>query len=364
MKQINKGIICLLSGMALFVSCNDEWDAHYDRNGSVPQVSLMDLLRNDASLSTFTQIVEVTGTDSLLVSNQTYTVWAPVNEALINVDMTDRAALERLVKNHIARYTNPTSTQPGKYIYMLNGKRMAYDDAESFNGTSLEDGNERAINGVLHKLRDTIPYRYNFYEYLSVYPEYSKVYEFINRFVEKRYDASASVGTDSVFVDYNPMLYSYYYGIGHIDDEDSLYTMILPDNAAWDKAYAHISPYFTTYNANEAVADSIRDVQTGQAILNGLTFRGKVDDPASKDSLVTVTGNVIYQTSRYFAPYTKLDASNGLMYLAEGDLILDDTCTWNKEILVEAEYLNGRTTSTSTSAYVRNTDVNLSLIHI
>ena len=57
MKQINKGIICLLSGMALFVSCNDEWDAHYDRNGSVPQVSLMDLLRNDASLSTFTQIV-------------------------------------------------------------------------------------------------------------------------------------------------------------------------------------------------------------------------------------------------------------------------------------------------------------------
>lgn len=321
MKQINKGIICLLSGAALFVSCNDEWDAHYDLNGSVPQVSLMALLRNDASLSTFAQIVEKTGADSLLASNQTYTVWAPVNEALANVDMTDRAALERLVSNHIARYSNPTSTQPGKYIYMLNGKRMAYDGTGSFNGTALEEGNERAVNGILHKLSDTIPYRYNFYEYMSVYPEYSKVYEFINRFIEKRYDASASVGTDSVFVDYNPMLYNYYYGIGHIDDEDSLYTMILPDNEAWDKAYAHISPYFTTYNADEAVADSIRDVQTGQAILNGLTFRGRVDDPASKDSLVTVTGNVIYQTGRYFAPYTKLDGSNGLMYLAKGDLV-------------------------------------------
>ena len=131
MKQINKGIICLLSGAALFVSCNDEWDAHYDLNGSVPQVSLMDLLRNDASLSTFAQIVEKTGADSLLASNQTYTVWAPVNEALANVDMTDRAALERLVSNHIARYSNPTSTQPGKYIYMLNGKRMAYDGTGS-----------------------------------------------------------------------------------------------------------------------------------------------------------------------------------------------------------------------------------------
>ena len=88
MKQINKGIICLLSGAALFVSCNDEWDAHYDLNGSVPQVSLMALLRNDASLSTFAQIVEKTGADSLLASNQTYTVWAPVNEALANVDIT------------------------------------------------------------------------------------------------------------------------------------------------------------------------------------------------------------------------------------------------------------------------------------
>ena len=357
MKRYNKGIICLLAGAAMFAACQDDWDAHYDLNGSVPRVSLMDLLHNDASLSTFTQIVEEVGVDSLLASSQTYTVWAPVNEALADVDMTDRDALVRMVNNHVARYTNPTSTEPGKYIYMLNGKRMAYDGSGLFNGTAIEEGNERAMNGVLHKLSDTIPYRYNFLEYISVFPEYSKVYEFISRFVEKRYDASASVGTDSVFVDYNPMLYDWKYGIGHIDDEDSLYTMILPDNDAWDKAYAHISPYFATYNADPVLADSIQMVQTGQAILNGLTFRGRMDDPASRDSLVTITGNVIHETGRYFAPYTKVEGSNGLMYLAKGDLVLDDTCTWNHEIVVEAEDLNGRVTNTSTSVYVRNTDV-------
>lgn len=357
MKRYNKGIICLLTGAAVFAACQDDWDAHYNLNGSVPQVSLMDLLRSDASLSVFTQIVKETGVDSLLVSSQTYTVWAPVNDALADVDMTDHEALVRLVSNHVARYSNPTSTEPGKYIYMLNGKRMAYDNSGMFNSTPIESGDERAVNGVLHKMADTIPYRYNLMEYLSVNPEYSKVYEFINRFVEKRYDASASSGTDSVFVDYNPMLYNRSYGIGHIDNEDSLYTMILPNNDAWDKAYAHISPYFVTYNADEALADSIRDVQTGQAILTGLTFRGRVDDPASRDSLVTVTRNVIYQTGRYFAPYEKLEGSNGLMYLAKGDLVLDDTCTWNHEIVVEAEDLDGRTTNTSTSVYVRNTDV-------
>ncbi len=72
---------------------------------------------------------------------------------------------------------------------------------------------------------------------------------------------------------------------------------------------------------------------------------------------MTVTRDVIYQTGRYFEPYEKLEGSNGLMYLAKGELVMDDTCTWNKEIVVEAEDLNGRTASVSTSVYVRNTDV-------
>ncbi len=38
------------------------------------------------------------------------------------------------------------------------------------------------------------------------------------------------------FKDYNRLLQNYYYGIGWIHDEDSVYTMILPDNEAWDKS--------------------------------------------------------------------------------------------------------------------------------
>lgn len=92
---------------------------------------------------------------------------------------------------------------------------------------------------------------------------------------------------------------NYYYGIGWIHDEDSVYTMILPDNEAWDKAYEQVSPYFKVYNADEAVADSITKVQTGQAIVYGLTFGGRITDPGSADTLVTVTGNVIRSTKDY-----------------------------------------------------------------
>ena len=91
-----KGIICLILGIGgSIVSCNDDWDEHYSRNGSIPEVSLMDMILNDSQLAKFSQILMKTGADSLLTSTQTYTVWAPVDEALSSVDMDDEAALQR-----------------------------------------------------------------------------------------------------------------------------------------------------------------------------------------------------------------------------------------------------------------------------
>ena len=373
-----KGIICLILGIGgSIVSCNDDWDEHYSRNGSIPEVSLMDMILNDSQLTKFSQILMKTGADSLLTSTQTYTVWAPVDEALSSVDMDDEAALQRMVKNHIARYSNSTATEVGKSIYMLDGKVMSYESADVFNGISIVQKDILAQNGILHKLNDTIPYRYNFWEYISTQENYSKIYDFINQFSEKIYVSGGSNKKDSVFKDYNRLLQNYYYGIGWIHDEDSVYTMILPDNEAWDKAYEQVSPYFKVYNADEAVADSITKVQTGQAIVYGLTFGGRITDPGSADTLVTVTGNVIRSTKDYFAGYRQELASNGLMFLADGNLHLDDTCVWNQPIIVEGEDLDRRlvtasgtspiivegedldrrlVTASGTSAYVRDVD--------
>ena len=47
-----KGIICLILGIGgSIVSCNDDWDEHYSRNGSIPEVSLMDMILNDSQLT-------------------------------------------------------------------------------------------------------------------------------------------------------------------------------------------------------------------------------------------------------------------------------------------------------------------------
>ena len=66
-----KGIICLILGIGgSIVSCNDDWDEHYSRNGSIPEVSLMDMILNDSQLTKFSQILMKTGADSLLARHR------------------------------------------------------------------------------------------------------------------------------------------------------------------------------------------------------------------------------------------------------------------------------------------------------
>ena len=354
---LSGGLFGLAIGFSL-VACNDVWDEHFDQNGGVASADLMSLMKSDNQLGRFCQILEKTGCDSLLNTSQTYTVWAPVDEALADVDLNDMDAMRRIALNHIARYLNPTSTETDKRIKMLNGKSMSYTSGDEFNGVRVVSDNIRGLNGLLHKLDTQIPYRYNLREYISTQDKYSKLYDFISTYDEKIYDEELSTTYDSIFMDYNRLLEDPIYGIGSIGDEDSVYTMILPDNAAWDAAYEHISPYFKVYNKSQEYADSVQAVQTGLAILSGLTFRDKYTNPSEEDSMVTVTSHVIRKTADYFNGYASEEASNGMIFKADGNLNYDDTCVWNLPIEVEAENMDTRVSLTGTNAYIRNTDVN------
>lgn len=350
--------LCYMAVVLIAISCNSEWDDHYDRNETLPQENLMQLVGKDAQLSKFTRLLEATGLDSLLSSEQSYTVWAPLDEVVDETVLTDAASMERFVKNHIARYVNPSSSEPSKKIFMLNGKPMSYGSDGTYNGIAIAESDLLAKNGVLHKIAAELPYKYNILEYLETHAEYSEAYTFISRFVEPVYDASLSTTYDSVFVDYNMLLADKIYGIGMIGSEDSLYTMIVPDNDAWNAAYFRISPYFKAYSKDEAVADSIQRVQTSLAILSGLTFRGNIENPSELDSIVTVTGNVIRPVTDYFNGYDVLDASNGIIYKADGILNFNDTCVWNHPICVEAEDMDYRINLSGTNSYIRTTDIN------
>ncbi|MBD5281322.1 MAG: fasciclin domain-containing protein [Bacteroides sp.] len=348
--------------LALSAGCADEWDSHYaHRDSESSRLTVMQLLKSNPDLSTFAEMVETAGMADMLNTTQTYTIWAPVNEALSGVDLNDVDEVKRIVINHIARFNISSSTNPRKNVRMYNGKMNRFE-GNTFAGVEMTNSDIIASNGVLHTLREAIPYRYNLREYINTHSEYSLLANFLARFDEQKFDEEASAPLDvdengntiydTVTVAYNRLLQHPVYGLGSIEAEDSVFTMLIPDNRGWQEAYDKISPYFNVYNANSAIADSIRDVQTSLAIVSDLIFRTNITDPFTAGPQTTTTGSLINDMAGMFTGTTPEEASNGMIYLASS-LHLDPKATYNKPVSVEAEEGHGRETANRTTAYVR-----------
>lgn len=329
--------LLLAASVVLTGSCSGDWNEHYNEVTASEQ-NLMEVISAQADLTEFAQLLKATGYDAVLAGDQTYTVWAPKNgsESVITADADGQL---RTVRNHIARYTFPTSTNPETRITLLNGKTMVFDSADSFEGLNLASANIAANNGLLHKIDGMLSYRYNLREYIDTHAECQQMSDFVKQFDEEEYSADLSTSYDSVFVNYNALLNHAKYGVGDIANEDSVYTMVIADNAAWQSAYETLAPAFKNFNASQEEADSIQRVQTEQTIFRALTSRNlKAED----------------LVGRY--PYE--EASNGSIFLAEGAIADIDTCLTNKVIIVEAEDMDGRASLSGTNAYIRNTDMN------
>ena len=67
--------------------------------------------------------------DSILMTSQSFTIWAPTNEALEAYTSSDKEMATQVVKNHIARFVYSPADLDGENairIKMLNNKYQNY----------------------------------------------------------------------------------------------------------------------------------------------------------------------------------------------------------------------------------------------
>ena len=343
-------------------SCKDDFYQHYNRSGALSDKTLNQLIQENAHLSKFAQLVKVAGYDSLLTSTQTYTVWAPVDDAFAQVDPATitKTMAKQMVSNHIARFNNPTSMSPEQQIRMNSYKLYAYtQDGAEFGGSELISKDAMAKNGILHTIKTQIPYRNNVYESITSATSAGQLAAFIKKFDEIRFDETLSIPIDidengrtvydSVKTSYNRLFDG---NLGSINNEDSTYTMIIPSDNAWNTAYARYAPYFKTYSDVASKADSIQNTQTSLAIVNDLIYRGVVNDSNLPDSITSTSGSVIHDPASLLSGTSKQEASNGWVYFTD-QLKYNDNETWNKNIEVECEDPEGRVASPNTGINTR-----------
>jgi lipoate-protein ligase A len=351
---------CLSIGMlaSLLVACNP-WDEHVKVNDSNLDASVIEVLKQQPDLSTFANVLELTGYDSVLINAQSYTIFAPTNDAWTGVDMTNIDLLRGYVKNCVAFQSYPIVADVFSVskIKMLNGKYLP-TSGSTIDGIAIGEHNLLAANGVIHKVPSLLVPKKNIWEYISQsgYENYAQV-----KFLKAQSDSvmdmelSYQLGLDrngrpyydTVWVQTNEWLSRY-----GLNKEDSTYTLLLLDEVAFEKLKTKYTPYFTinrtVYDPVSLTYSQVTDVAGTEKQVTAEVSRDMILLPVKvtgDQTVVSVDGiNVNVSLSSIDATY---NASNGTIYEV-GDLNVKMYQNKVKEILIEAENYVGMTMPNTT----------------
>ena len=260
-----------------FSSCSDFSSYNSVAESSNPSAdrTLWENISAKGELSDFAQILQAVGYDAVLNAPTTYTVWAPVNGtfnkdsimALAQDAKTKKKVIEQFVYDHLANYSHLESNPNDTVVYMLSKKLIRFSgkntNSLTFDGKAINWGddafNTPSSNGILYTLNGMVPFRPNAYENIfSDKSQYGIADSHFNAYV-KRYerivlDKDASVKgeivngnqvyDDSVTVTTNSFVTGYAHLNAELNNEDSLYTIVIPTDAAWQNAYDKIKSYY------------------------------------------------------------------------------------------------------------------------
>lgn len=362
-KKINYIFISSVVILVSLASCNDVWDKHYGTDSAMnkSELNLYSYMQSQPELSTFCNMLKITGYDSILSKPSTYTVWAPVNSALASINITDTLLISEIVKNHISRFSYPTSGISSKVVYMLAKKFVVFkrtDAGFSFGGKDMiiPKSNVGASNGVLHFLDGYVPYTTNIWEFIGKAQglDSLRTYLYSQSNFEFDPEASVEIGTnefgqsvyDSIINFTNPILSK----IGALYVEDSVYTAILPNNAAWTKAYNKIKNNYKTLGADGA---NQQRLNTQWAIVKNLIFKKSVSDPSAIDSLISTSGNTFKTPSYLFDNSIKHELSNGYAYVTDSIRFKAED-SYQQKIKIEGENSSYGRSSLYANLFIRS----------
>ena len=292
------GFVAALSG------CSDFSDYNETPVDQLPagNLTLWDNISQNAQLSDFAALVKRTGFESKLSEPRAYTVWAPLNgsyDAAAYQQLSDSLLLQQFVKNHVAEYTHVATGSIDERIHTLNAKSFTFtgNGTYTFGHIAVAQPNQPGSNGVMHLLDGVAKFYPNLFEYLNMADGISLLRDYFMQYNDTTLSDESVKGPmvdgvqtylDSVLVISNSLMGALN---ARLDNEDSTYTFIMPLDAAYQKMYDHVKPFYnfiskTTVQAPEVFttasgtntkyvevnASHLSDSLTRRAIVRNLIF--------------------------------------------------------------------------------------------
>ena len=302
----------LAAGLLAATSCSDFDDYNEVKvdEGTSAGITLWGNILQNPQLSDFADLVRQAGFNDELDGTHFYTVWAPLNgtyDAAALRQKDNEELLYQFVKSHVAEYNHNASGQVEERIHALNAKSFSFlgSGNYTYGGIGLQQSNIASKNGTLHLLNGAAQFYPNVYENLWIAQDidsaaqYFKKYEYVTLDLVNSVPGPTIDGImtyiDSVMVTTNTLVSNTLRA--KIENEDSSYTMLVPNNNAWNEAYNRIKPYF-----NYLPTTVSQDIASNTAPTTGPTKEVKIDNIKLRDSLTYyhMTRNLVYSnTSRY-----------------------------------------------------------------
>ena len=323
------------------ISCQEQaWYEHYEDSGKAgSEKTMMEYIKSEPQLGLFLQMLEVSGYDTLLSVSQTFTVWAPQNNALSGIDLDDTTTVTEIISNHIARYCIGTSSTRSDKVFMLSNKLVSFE-GNKFGLTNLVSSNIKVANGLLHIIDGFVPYVPNIWEYTGRIPGLDSLAAYFLSQNQREFNLleSKQIGVnadnqpiyDSSFIESNRYLTERV----NLNNEDAVFTALFPNNQAWHKSFDLIKDYYKTTDADGGWTKQKSLAQA--ALVKDLVYLDNFKEKGIPDSLVTSSGHVIDSAKVLFQGAVSHDASNGVIYVTDS-LRIPATSSWHIPFQIEAE---------------------------
>jgi uncharacterized surface protein with fasciclin (FAS1) repeats len=339
-------IFLYLFTVLVFSGCNDKWEDHNKIQDPVLAENLFLEIQKIPDLSTFAGYLKETGYDKVIASSKTFTIWAPINLALENLDpaiVNDDSLLKQFVANHISNQAYLTrSADPVLTIRTLNGKNILFTKTK-FEEANIIVADRYAGNGVLHIIDMAITPKLNAWEYLnnsvtSLQKSFLQSQNYIYRDLTQAEITGIDPKTGNPIYKEGTGYFSRNYflqGISDISNEDGKYTFVILTDDAFNAEKTKVSPYFTvsiagaTPERNAFVTDSITswNIAKDLVFVGDYTIDNLPDTLTSYDSLkVHLDVSAIVETHK---------VSNGVVYVMNRiDYKMSDKI---KPVIIEGE---------------------------
>ena len=319
--QIRKWVygISIVAGLMASFSCSKLTDEHNEFDNDDLKNSLYTKILNEPDLSLFAKYLKESNLYRLLSASGSYTVFAPSNSALTNLDpaiANDTAKLSRFISNHIAyQQHRTTDVNTVTRIAMINGKYQNMLQ-KKIGDANIIAADKFAANGLLQITDNFLPYLDNSWEFLSTAAAPSKQSAYMLSLFQKVFDTTNAVvigidantgapiyqpGTDSVFTNL------FWNKVYDLRDEKKQYTLFMLTDAAWDAEVTKYKPYFST-SSTDSTTKAASWIVVSDFAVEGVYDPATVPDTilSKFNTKVPVTRNQIVRTVK---------TSNGIVYI-------------------------------------------------